>query len=129
MIKSVFLNMPVREVAKSKEFFLELGLTVQEQFSGEDNVCMVVNPTISLMLMNHDKFAAFIDKDVAAKTSSEIILSFECRSAEEVLTIAEKAFLMGARKVNEAEDTDFMFSWAFEDLDGHLWDLFWIKPA
>jgi predicted lactoylglutathione lyase len=127
MIKSAFLNMPVIEVARSKEFFVNLGFTVNAQFSGEDNVCIVVNPSISLMLMNHIKFARFIDKEVAAKNTSEMILSFECGSDEEVRAITEKAFSLGARKINDAEDTDFMFSWSFEDLDGHLWDLFWIK--
>lgn len=129
MIKSVFLNMPVVDVARSKEFFTSLGFEVNSQFSGGDNVCIVVNPSISLMLMNHGKFAGFIDKEVAPKNTSEMILSFECESAEEVRGIVENAFSLGARKINEAEDSDFMFSWAFEDLDGHLWDLFWIKGS
>ena len=77
--------------------------------------------------MNRQKFSDFIDKEVAAKNTSEIILSFACGSAEEVRNLTELAFSLGARKINEAEDTDFMFSWSFEDLDGHLWDLFWIK--
>jgi predicted lactoylglutathione lyase len=127
MITSVYLNMPVSDVDKSKEFFLSLGFTVNNQFSGLDNVCVVVNSSISLMLMNHVKFAGFIDKDVAARNTSEMILSFECESADEVRAITEKAFSLGARKINEAEDSEFMFSWAFEDLDGHLWDLFWMK--
>ena len=81
------------------------------------------------MLMNHEKFKSFIDKDVAAENSSEIILSFECDSEEEVRSLAEKAVSLGARKINGPEDNDFMYSWAFEDLDGHLWDLFWFKPV
>jgi predicted lactoylglutathione lyase len=79
------------------------------------------------MLMDHDKFSSFIDKNVAPKDASEIILSFACESEAEVRSITEKALELGARKVNDPEDTDFMFSWAFEDLDGHLWDLFWLK--
>jgi predicted lactoylglutathione lyase len=127
MISSVFLNMPVQDVARSKEFFMSLGLGVNEQFSGSENVCVIVNQNISLMLMGHDKFSSFIDKKVAPKDASEIILSFACESEAEVRSITEKALELGARKVNDSEDTDFMFSWAFEDLDGHLWDLFWIK--
>lgn len=127
MITSAYLNMPVSDVVRSKEFFLALGFTVNAQFSGPDNVCMVINPSTSLMLMNHLKFSSFIDKEVASKNTSEIILSFACGSEGEVRTTTEKALSMGARKINEPEDSDFMFSWAFEDLDGHLWDLFWIK--
>ena len=127
MISSVFLNMPVQDVDRSREFFSTLGFGVNEQFSGSDNVCIIVNPSISLMLMKHEKFTSFIDKKVALKDSSEVILSFACDSEDEVRSITEKALSLGARKVNEPEDSDFMFSWAFEDLDGHLWDLFWIK--
>lgn len=128
MISAVYLNMPVQDVARARGFVEALGFIANEDFSGPDNVCMVINSSISLMLMNHEKFGSFIDKKVATRDSSEIILSFACGSADEVRTLAEKAFAMGARKINEAEDNDFMFSWAFEDLDGHLWDLFWIKP-
>jgi hypothetical protein len=127
MISSAFLNMPVQDVARSKEFFMSLGFGVNEQFSGSENVCVIVNQNISLMLMDHDKFSSFIDKKVAPKDASEMILSFSCESEAEVRSITEKALELGARKVNDSEDTDFMFSWAFEDLDGHLWDLFWLK--
>ena len=128
-MKSVYLNMPVQNVASSKEFFLGLGFSVNQEFSGEDNVCLVVNSSISLMLMNHKKFSAFITKEVAPRNTSEIILSFACDSAEEVRTKTDKALSMGAKRINEPEDNDFMFSWGFEDLDGHLWDLFWMKSA
>ena len=127
MINAVFLNMPVQDVARSKAFFSNLGFGVNEQFSGLENICIVVNSSISLMLMDKKKFSSFINKSVAPKETSEVILSFACDSEAEVRSITEKALALGARKVNEAEDTDFMFSWAFEDLDGHLWDLFWIK--
>lgn len=128
MLSSVFLNMPVQDVARSREFFTSLGFGVNEQFSGSENICVIVNQNISLMLMDHAKFTSFIDKKVSPKDASEIILSFACESEAEVRSITEIALELGARKVNDPEDTDFMFSWAFEDLDGHLWDLFWIKP-
>ncbi len=127
MINAVYLNMPVADVTKSRNFFEELGFSAKEEFSGADNVCMHINQNIFLMMMNHEKFKGFIDKEVAPKNSSEMILSFACDSADDVTRLAEKAFSMGARKLNEPEDSDFMFSWGFEDLDGHLWDLFWMK--
>ena len=111
--------MPVLDVARSKEFFTTLGFSVNEQFSGSDNVCVVVNSSISLMLMNHEKFSAFIDKEVAPKSSSEVILSFSCESAEEVRIITEKAFSLGARKINEqALEANFLFIYppSFEEL-------------
>jgi len=127
MISSIYVNMPVLNVERSKEFFLALGFSLNENYSGPDNSCIVINSNISAMLMNLEKFKSFIDKDVATRNTSEVILSFACESEEEIRSLCEKAFSMGGRKINEPEDSDFMFSWAFEDLDGHLWDLFWVK--
>jgi hypothetical protein len=128
MISAVYLNMPVADVARSREFFTQLDFTVKEEFSGPDNVCMIIAPSVAVMLMNHEKFKGFTNKETAPKNSSEVILSFACDSAEAVRSLSEKAISLGARKINEPDDNDFMFSWGFEDLDGHLWDLFWMKP-
>jgi uncharacterized protein len=127
MVSAIFVNMPVADVARSREFFTALGFGVNEKFSGSDNVCVEVNSSISAMMLNPERFKGFIDKEVASKSTSEVILSLACESEAEVRLIAEKAFTMGARKVNEADDNEYMFSWAFEDLDGHVWDLFWMK--
>ena len=129
MISSIFINMPVANVVRTKEFFQVLGFTVNDRFTSDESVCIEIGPNISAMMMNAEKFAGFIDKGITQKDSSEVILSLACESAEIVRSITEKALSLGARKINEAEDTEFMFSWAFEDLDGHLWDLFWLKQA
>jgi len=127
MISAVYLNMPVSDVSHSREFFTNLGFSVNEQFSGPDNVCIIINPSISAMFMTADKFTSFSKRELVGKDSAEVILSFACESAEVVRSISEKAFSLGARKISEPEDNEYMFSWAFEDLDGHLWDLFWMK--
>jgi predicted lactoylglutathione lyase len=69
-----------------------------------------------------------VEKPIAPSTSNEAILAFACESTEEVKALTEKAIELGARKINEPQDLGFMFSWGFEDLDGHLWDLFWMNP-
>ena len=80
------------------------------------------------MLLEHAKFQGFIDKPIAPSTSTEAILAFSLGSPAEVREMTSKALALGARKLNEPEDLGFMFSWGFEDLDGHLWDLFWMNP-
>jgi predicted lactoylglutathione lyase len=90
---------------------------------------MIVGPNIYVMLVEETKFKGFIDKPIADRKTSEAIISLSCGSKDEVLRIAEAAFAQGGRKINEQEDHGFMFSWSFEDLDGHLWDLFWMDPA
>lgn len=128
MIKSIYLNIPVEDVAKSRAFFTELGFSFYEKFSGEDSVCLQIGPNMRAMLNSKEKFDRFIEKPVASKDVVEMIISLECESIEIVKALSEKAFAQGARQINEPEDQGFMFSWGFEDLDGHIWDLFWFNP-
>lgn len=128
MSKSLFVNLPIANLKKSVAFFTELGFTFNPQFTDETSTCMIVSDNIFVMLLEHAKFEGFIDKKIAPRDTAEAILALSCDSQEEVRTLIEKAFAMGARRLNDPEDMGFMFSWGFEDLDGHLWDVFWMNP-
>ena len=128
MINSIFVNLPVKSLKASVEFFTSLGFKFNPQFTDETSTCMLVGENIYVMLLEHSKFQGFIDKPIAPSTSNEAILAFGLNSADEVRNLTSKALALGARKINEPEDLGFMFSWGFEDLDGHLWDLFWMNP-
>jgi predicted lactoylglutathione lyase len=128
MLTSIFVNLPVANLKKSVEFFTKLGFTFNAQFTDETSTCMIVNETVYVMLLEHDKFAGFIDKPIAPSTSTEAIFAFACENADEVRELSEKAFAAGGRRVNDPQDMGFMFSWGFEDLDGHLWELFYMNP-
>ena len=127
MINDIYVNIPIQDVNKSREFFTKLGFKINENFSGPNNLCVIINPTINVMLTLKENFTQMTNKPIADKTTSEAIISIGCDSKETVTRICETAIKNGARKVNEPEDQGFMFSWAFEDLDGHLWDLFWME--
>lgn len=128
MFKQIFVNMPIENLAKSVAFFKELGFTFNPQFTDESSTCMNVSEHIYVMLLEKAKFASFTTKKIADRETVEALFSFSCESIEEVKAISEKAFSLGAKKVNEAQDLGFMFSWGFEDLDGHMWELFWMNP-
>ena len=128
MINSIFVNLPVVNLKRSVDFFTELGFKFNPQFTDETSTCMLVGDNIFVMLLEHVKFQGFIDKPIAPSTSTEAILAFSLGSPDEVREMTSKALALGARKLNEPEDLGFMFSWGFEDLDGHLWDLFWMNP-
>lgn len=128
MINSIFVNLPVKNLKSSVEFFTALGFKFNSQFTDETSTCMLVGDNIYVMLLEHAKFSSFIDKPIAPSTSNEAILAFGLNSADEVRALAAKAHELGARQINEPQDLGFMFSWGFEDLDGHLWDLFWMNP-
>jgi predicted lactoylglutathione lyase len=128
MFKQIFINLPIENLKNSVSFFKELGFTFNEQFTDEESTCMIVSEHIYVMLLEKRKFASFTSRKIADKDTTEMTMSFACASADEVRTISEKAFELGAKRVNDPEDLGFMFSWGFEDLDGHMWDLFWMNP-
>jgi hypothetical protein len=128
MFKQIFVNLPIENLKKSVEFFGELGFTFNEQFTDEESTCMIVSEHIYVMLLEKRKFSSFTSRKIADKDTVEALFSFACSSAEEVRSLSEKAFSLGAKRVNDPEDLGFMFSWGFEDLDGHMWDLFWMNP-
>ena len=128
MINAIFVNLPIENLKRSVEFFSGLGFKFNEQFTDEKSTCMLVGENIYVMLVEHSKFKGFVKKPIASKDVIEAILSLSCDSPEAVKELAEKAFALGGKQVNEMEDHGFMFSWGFEDLDGHLWDLFWMNP-
>jgi predicted lactoylglutathione lyase len=128
MFNSIFVNLPIDNLKKSVAFFRGLGFTFNQQFTDEESTCMIVSDSIYVMLLEKQKFATFTSRKIADKDTTEVTLSFACKSAEEVRTISERAFELGAKRVNDPEDIGFMFSWGFEDLDGHMWDLFWMNP-
>ena len=128
MVSGIYINMSISNLERSMEFFTGLGFTFNPQFTNDHGACLIVSPTISVMLVHKEKFEELAKRPVAPRDSAEMLLSLQCETVEEVRRIAETAFSLGGKQVNEFEDHGFMQSWAFEDLDGHLWDLFCFDP-
>ena len=129
MFNAIYINLPVADVGRSLNFFENLGFEFNQQFTDASSACLIIGENMYAMLSNREKFAGFINKPIASHDSTEAIISLSCKSKESVTELAEKAFSLGATKVNEPEDHGFMYSWGFEDLDGHLWDLFWMDSS
>ena len=119
--------MPVASVEKSVEFFKGLGFSFDPRFTNDNGACVMAHDSVRVMLSNRDRFVQLVERPIAEPNTSEMVLSFECASTEMVSELSQKAFALGARKVSDLEENEFMVSWGFEDLDGHLWDLFWFR--
>ena len=129
MNNSIFVNLLIENLGKSVEFFSDLGFTFNPQFTSEDTTCMVVGENIFVMLLENARFSTFVDKPIAAKNSVEALIALSCESIDEVRNLCEKAFAIGARRYKEPDVFPAMFAWGFEDLDGHIWELFWMDPS
>ncbi len=129
MTRLTFLNLPIKSAPKTKAFYEALGFEFNPQFSSEDTLCMIVSETAYVMFLETDRFKGFVDKAVAdTQTTVLALLSFSCVSGEEVVSMCEKAFELGARRYKEPDDHGFMLAWGFEDLDGHIVEPFWMNP-
>jgi predicted lactoylglutathione lyase len=130
MHKQIFVNLPVRDLEKSRVFFSSLGFSFNPQFSGENAACMVIaEGSIQVMLMPEAFFKSLIDKPVVqAKEANEVIVCLVCESRDEVAGLVARAIAAGGRTPHPLEDHGFMVTQGFEDLDGHLWNLVWMAP-
>ncbi len=129
MATQIFINLPVKDLNKSIEFFTKLGYTFNAQFTNENATCMIVSDTIFVMLLVESFFQTFISKEIAdAKKTTEVILAISKESKEAVDSQVDKALAAGGIAPKEPQDLGFMYSRNFEDLDGHIWEIFWMNP-
>ena len=128
MNRQIFVNLPVKDLERSKAFFSALGFVNNPQFTNADAACMVVSDTIYLMLLTEPFFQGFTPKAISdAHKSTEVLLCLSCDSRAGVDDMAAKAKAAGGSWPNPPKDHGFMYQHGFEDLDGHLWELAYME--
>ena len=130
MIRKIFVNLPVKDLNRTKAFFEALGFQFNPQFSNEDGASMVINEHIYAMLLTESHFKTFTPKAICeTATSTEVLIALSMDSREEVDALTAKAVAAGGTAPAEPRDLGFMYQHGFDDLDGHTWELFWMDPA
>lgn len=126
----VFINLPVKDLEKSKAFYQTLGYTINPQFTDKTGACVVISEDIYSMLLTYDKYNYFVKKDIAdANKTSEVINALSTDSREKVDQMMEKVFAAGGKEIRNPEDYGWMYGRAYEDPDGHIWEIFWMDPS
>lgn len=131
MPTQIFVNMHVKDLARSKAFFEKLGYTFNPQFTDENAASLVISDTIYCMLLTTGQMERFVPKGKTiadASRTTEVLLALSFDSKEAVNAIYDKAIAAGATESRPAEDHGFMYSKSFNDLDGHIWEIFWFDP-
>ena len=128
MSTMIFVNLPVSDLDRSRVFFEALGYSINDGFSDENAISVVISDTITAMLLTREFFAEFTSKSIIdATTSTEVQLALSAESKGDVDSMFEKAIASGATPAGE-QDHGFMYSKSFDDLDGHHWDFVWMDP-
>lgn len=126
----IFVNLPVKSLAVSVEFFTNLGYRFNPQFTDETATCMIVGDSIHVMLLTEAKFREFTPKAICdAKQATEVLVCLSCESRAQVDDLVQKAVAAGGSTYSAAQDHGFMYQHGYQDPDGHLWELVWMDPA
>jgi uncharacterized protein len=127
MAKQIFINLAVRDLQKSMDFYTALGFTNNPQFSDNAGKCMVWSENIFVMLLTHEKFSAFTSKPIAdTKSNIAGLFSLSVDSIDEVNKIMDNGLNAGGTEPNEMRDYGFMQQRTIEDMDGHTWEVFYM---
>ena len=130
MVKQIFVNLAIKDLKKSNEFFKKLGFSFDPQFSDEKATCLIISENIFAMLLVDEYFKTFIKKEVCDVTkSAEAILALSAESRQEVDDMMKKVIAAGGSEPGEPEDHGWMHGRSFQDLDGHLWEIFYMDKS
>lgn len=133
MIKSLWINLPVKDINKSKAFFTQLGFTLNLQYGvREDSACFLVGESnLVIMLFEENLYEGFVGTSIADKRNgSEVLFSFDAESPEEVDSLAQKVVAAGGTIYGEPGYKDgWMYGCGFIDLDGQRWNILYMDMS
>lgn len=129
-INQIYVNLPVKDVQKTREFWTTLGFSINEQFSDEKAICVVLKTDhIYAMFLREDFFKTFTDRPVAKGETTQTLLAIGVNSREELDVMIKTAIENGGSKYSEPQDHGWMYQSAFADLNGHQWEVMFADPS
>ncbi|MDT0446077.1 VOC family protein [Streptomyces johnsoniae] len=130
MSTKIFINLPVRDLPRSRDFFTKLGYSFDPQFSDENAASLVISDNIIVMLLVESFYGTFTKKKIAdAHETSEVMIALSADSREQVDELVDRALASGGQPTGETQDHGFMYGRAFEDPDGHHWEVTWMDMS
>lgn len=130
MPRKLFVNLAVKDLKTSVDFFTRLGFEFNKQFTGDKATCMIVNDDACVMLLTEAYFATFTKKSICdTKTTTETLLCLSADSRDDVDALVKKALAAGGQPANDPTDHGVMYGWSFQDPDGHTWEVMWMDPS
>lgn len=130
-MSKLYINLPVTDLTRATEFYAAIWFTLNPQFSNESASAMIYDDSLSVMLLTHSFYSNFLVKKTIsdAHTTTEVLNALQFNSRTEVDSFFNKAIWAGGKKTIETYDHGFMYGRDFEDLDGHIWEAFWMDVS
>lgn len=126
----IFVNLAIKDIAKTRSFFERLWFEFNEKFSNDKALSLVIWENMYAMLLLESYFETFTDKTLCDTTkNTELLLAISVDSREQVDSIMTKALEAWAKEPRPPQDHWFMYLRDLEDLDGHTWEIFWMDES
>lgn len=120
----IYVNLPVKDVNATRSFWTKLGFSINEQFSDDKAICVVLNEgSIYAMFLSEEYFKTFTNRAVAKGDTTQVLLAISVSSRKEVDELVNAAIANGATKYSEPKDHGWMYQHSFADLNGHQWEV------
>ena len=130
MSTKIYVNLPVKDLERSKEFFGRLGFEFDPKFTDRNATCMIVGENNFVMLLTEEFFGKFTKKELSdTARATEVILALSAESREKVDEMFDRAIAAGGAAGVEPVDENSMYNRSFEDPDGHLWEIFFMEQS
>jgi len=127
MTTQIFVNLPVKDLSRTVEFFKKLGFAFNAQFTDENATCMIINDNIFVMLLVEKFFKSFTKKEICDTTKdTEVIIALSTDSREKVDEMMQNVFEAGGKESREPQDHGWMYGRSFQDINGHLWEIIYM---
>ncbi len=130
MARKIFVNLPIKDLKRSVDFFTGLGFSFDAKFTDDNATCMIINDDAFVMLLVERYFEGFVRKPISDATArTEVLIAISAESRAGVDTLVDKALATGATPAKEPTDHGFMYVRTFYDPDGHHWEVAWMDPS
>ena len=127
MTTKIFVNLPVKDLNKTVEFFTKLGFKFNPQFTDENATCMIIGDDIFVMLLVEKFFKTFTKNEICDTSKyTEVLLALSADSREKVDQMIKKAIESGGSEYREPQDHGWMYGRSFQDIDGHIWEIIYM---
>ncbi len=129
-VKSIYINLPVKDLVKTRAFWSKLGFSFNEQFSNDKGICLVLNEgSMYVMLITHEFYKTFTNRAIADGSTTQVLIAIEVESREKVDELLKNALENGANRYRESADHGWMYYDSFADPDGHQWEVMFTDPT
>ncbi|MQS09887.1 glyoxalase [Streptomyces sp. IF17] len=123
-MRMIFVNLPVKDLARSRQFFAALGFSFNEDFSDDRATYVEIEENIGVMLLTEEHFEEFINGPPAdPEAGTGVLVALSASGRAEVDDLLARALAAGAEPWKPVMDEGPMYMASFRDPDGHVWEM------